>query len=297
MHYLTFHTVTEEPVPDIKTDIYQYYLLAGKVFQSQRKIAQLEHLNLKKKVTSKLVSNPLLEISSNKKHIIYNNNVLIGDNSFQTQVHHSEKSTYSFKFDLQKYIVKKNEIIIISPYIDPTILLGPVLITNLALNRIFCLHASAFILNNKAFVLMGESGTGKSTIAKFIGAQKQSKRLADDMLPIRIKDNNITLLPNFPQLKLAQNNQYIDDEVTKETIFLFTKKSKENTSIKPIENFSAIKKLIKHSVATKLFAKKELQNHLEFCHKACLKAKNFDVLYQHSEKGLLKLIEQLNEIH
>lgn len=294
MRHLNFKSVIELKKHHRKNNIC-YYKIADQVYQSTKPIEWLEYLGNQTFIVEKSLKKLNFSLD-NKLQTIYDDEVLIGERKYSTKVSLSSESTYYFQFDSQKYSVNKDEVSIVSPILDATILMGPVLITNLAINKVFCLHASAFLLKGKAFVLMGDSGTGKSTIAKIMGQQDQCTRVADDILPVTIKDNSVTLLPNFPQLKLPQNCQYSGNKITKETIFLFTKKSIKNTKIQPIGNFLATKKLIKHSVATKLFAKKELQNHFEFCHEACMKTKNFEVLYQHSEKGLSQLIEQLNEI-
>lgn len=294
MQYLNFKKAFEKPTSEDNSKIYQY-IVAGQVYQSTRKIEQLEHLYQKPLLVNKVFDVSNLKIPANNQQVIYDDKVWIGETYYSARVLYNPQSTYFFKIDSQQYTVNNKEITIISPDIDPIILLGPILITNLAQNKIFCLHASAFIVKNKAFVLMGDSGTGKSTIANVIHNLQQCERLADDILPVKIDESSVVLLPQFPQLKLSQKCQYNGNNIVKETIFLFAKKSKTNTRIKPIDNFSAIKKLIKHSVATKLFAKRELQNHLEFCHNACSQAKSFDVEYQHSDKGLNKLIEGLNE--
>ena len=144
---------------------------------------------------------------------------------------------------------------------------------------------------------MGDSGTGKSTIAKFMNKQLDSQRLADDILPLKIVDGNLTALPNFPQLKLSNNEQYVGDNIIRKTILLFTKKTNDETKLTSIGAFDAVKSLIKHSVATKLFARMELQNHLFFCHQVSSKVENYRLNYQHSADSLNQLYNLLNEIN
>jgi len=142
---------------------------------------------------------------------------------------------------------------------------------------------------------MGDSGTGKSTIARYMNEMSGCERIADDILPMKIVDNQLTVLPNFPQLKLSPDEQYQGDSIVKETILLFAEKSNEETQLKSIENFESLKKVVSHSVATKLFAKDELQNHLSFCHKASALTTSYHIKYQHSEGSLEKFFKLLNE--
>ncbi len=221
----------------------------------------------------------------------------IGENAYDLCVDSIEPSGYLLKTKNQNYLLYKNIIQCNSRCADDTLLLGPVLILNLAMNKVFCLHASAFLFKGKVFILMGDSGTGKSTIAKFMDQQPKVQRIADDILPLKIVDDNLTVLPNFPQLKLPTNEQYKGDAIVTEIILLFAQKSKDETELTSIDSFDAIKSLIKHSVATKLFAKPELQNHLYFCHQASSKVKSYSLNYQHSKKSLDQLYNLLNEIN
>jgi hypothetical protein len=68
------------------------------------------------------------------------------------------------------------------------------------------------------------------------------------------------------------------------------------TKLTPVDSFSSIKKLINHSVATKLFAVKELQNHLSFCHKTSTLVKSYQLNYQHSSDSLKQLYNLLYEL-
>ncbi|KPM49423.1 hypothetical protein [Jiulongibacter sediminis] len=68
----------------------------------------------------------------------------------------------------------------------------------------FMLHASAVKIKNKAHLFLGEPGAGKSTMATAFW-QAGFPVLTDDLVALKIEQNNITLLPAFPQFKVWQN--------------------------------------------------------------------------------------------
>jgi hypothetical protein len=227
---------------------------------------------------------------------VFHDQALIGENSYSLTIKSSDTAEYFLKSEMQEFQIANNLIQSKQTTIDDTLLMGPVLILNLALNSVFCLHASAFLIKNKLFILMGDSGTGKSTIARFMAEQSQCQRIADDILPIKIDENTLQILPNFPQLKLPTSLQYKGGNLEQDTILLFAQKSIGKTKLTPVDSFSSIKKLINHSVATKLFAVKELQNHLSFCHKTSTLVKSYQLNYQHSSDSLKQLYNLLYEL-
>ncbi len=81
------------------------------------------------------------------------------------------------------------------------VLLGPMLALALAQRGVFLLHAGGCDIGGAAFLFLGESGVGKSTLA----AQLGFPRLADDQAAIDAVTGE--LLPDFPQPKLAAADQ------------------------------------------------------------------------------------------
>ena len=236
------------------------------------------------------LSNPVMDST------FFHDQVLIGENSYSLTIKSSDTAEYFLKSEMQEFEITNNLIQSKQSTIDDTLLMGPVFILNLALNSVFCLHALAFLIKNKLFILMGDSGTGKSTIARFMDEQPQCQRIADDILPIKIVKNDLKILPNFPQLKLPTSLQYKGTNLVKETTLLFAQKSTEKTNLTLVNSFSSIKKLINHSVATKLFAPNELENHLIFCHKTSTLVKSYQLNYQHSNDSLNQLYNLLYEM-
>ena len=98
---------------------------------------------------------------------------------------------------------------------DPAIavqaVLGPALCLALALQEVFCLHASAIANGGAAIALVGPSGVGKSTLAaRLVGHPDLDwHRAADDVLPLALEDRQSPVVrPNFPQLKLTAIEQW-----------------------------------------------------------------------------------------
>ena len=268
------------------------YTIADSIYQLDTRIYELEYLS-KAQAGLQLYPNVDLKFLAQKQ--IYNNTILIGATQYQTLVQLDNRSNYQIQLGSQTYLVNKNAIQAKLSTIDINTLLGPVLILNLAMNRVFCLHSSAFIMNNTAYILMANSGTGKSTIARYINEQTAAQRIADDILPLKIINNTLIILPDFPQLKLAHEQQYQGKDMYHKIVLLFAQKSTEATSIKQIDQLTATKKLINHSVATKLFAHNELENHLHFCHQASQQTSSYQVDYQHSKTSLQQLYKLLQE--
>lgn len=72
--------------------------------------------------------------------------------------------------------------------------------------RIYPLHGSAVVINNKAYAIIGNSGAGKSTLASaFIS--KGYKLLSDDVIAISLSSDGIPIVtPSYPQQKLWQQS-------------------------------------------------------------------------------------------
>lgn len=213
----------------------------------------------------------------------YHLGVIYGKNSYQLT---TEENTYS---------ITENSIIVNANKCDIMVLLGPVLILNLALNNVFCLHASSFQINETLYILMADSGTGKSTIARYMDKAPNSFRVGDDILPVQSKDKSIKVFPQFPQLKLSSKKQYTQKTHAKKVKLLFAKKEAK-TKLSKMDSFSSLKQILRHTVATKLFSPPQLKSHLDFCHQTIQGQQCYQVDYQHSTNGLIELYESLNEI-
>jgi hypothetical protein len=270
---------------------FYHYKIADAFYQSNACIPELEYLS-----HANIDNAPQIKSSRQMlKELTFNENSLIGDKVHPLSVYTDKHDNYQIKCNADVFNINKERLDLAVKKFDITLLMGPALILNLAINKVFCLHASAFVLNNKLFVLMAASGTGKSTIARFIKNQPECYRVADDIVPIKIINGKLRLLPSFPQLKLSNDQQYNGNDIEMETVLLFANKSKDVTALKKTHQMLCLKNLIKHTVATKLFNENELRGHLHFCHQVSRQTKTFLLDYQHATDSLTKLVDLLYE--
>lgn len=110
--------------------------------------------------------------------------------------------------EIGEFLIRDGKEIIIEPVkgIDETLLrtviLGPVLCVLLRQRGLLVLHASCININNKGVAFMGGSGWGKSTLATAFHTQGYDV-LTDDVLPIKIEQNQAVVFPSYPQFKLC----------------------------------------------------------------------------------------------
>ena len=158
-----------------------------------------------------------------------------------------------------------------SPDLAVELLLGPVLTVALALRSVWCLHASAVVVNGGAVAFLGDSGAGKSTLAGYLGLQNHSgwQRIADDVLPVELGKESAVALPHFPQLKLPVNEQVGEDcpqRLPLEAIYVIEASDHAvGVSWHPLDNKMATLALLSHTVAARLFDANLLRRHLSFC--------------------------------
>jgi hypothetical protein len=82
-----------------------------------------------------------------------------------------------------------------------TYLLGPILGFVLRLRGVACLHASAVAVGNRAIVLLGPAGAGKSTTAAAFAGMGHPV-LTDDVVAMTESAAGIMAQPAFPQIRL-----------------------------------------------------------------------------------------------
>lgn len=165
----------------------------------------------------------------------------------------------------------------------------------LALQGVWCLHASAALYRDQLFLFSGESGEGKSTLARYLGTQPGWRRAGDDIMPVTRTVENLYALPYFPQLKIPAENQPalgLASSLEIHSIILLRKSSEIDAPalLHPISPSSAALALSRHSVAARLFSKELLREHLGFCAWLSQNFPLYQLDYPHS-------LDQLTAVH
>lgn len=155
--------------------------------------------------------------------------------------------------------------------------LGPALILALALQGTYCLHGAAATYAGRAVAIAGESGRGKSTLAAFLGEQggEDWRPLADDVLPFELGAAGVDALPHFPQLKLPPDQQPAlgqPERLPLAALYVLAEPADE-VSLEPLSLRDAAAALVRHTVASRLFAPDLLARHLQFCGEAARRMK------------------------
>ena len=157
----------------------------------------------------------------------------------------------------------------LSPNLLIQALVGPPLILALALQGIWCLHASAIEINGRVYAFLGGSGTGKSTLAAWLAQQPAIHLVADDILPVTIHTGLMFASPHFPQLKLPGGKQYasgLPENLPLGKLYLL----EEDTRflIQRTSSVNAALTIAGNTAASRLFEPILLSNHLDFCSQA-----------------------------
>jgi hypothetical protein len=152
--------------------------------------------------------------------------------------------------------------------------LGPALVLALALQRTWCLHASAVAFGGQPLAFLGESADGKSTLAAFLGAghDPEWRLLADDLLPVAAAPDggSILALPHFPQLKLPMDRQpapSLPEQMPMEAIYVLGMPphgEQDTIEIEPLSRRDALVTLVRHTMAGCLFDRDLAAQNLAF---------------------------------
>lgn len=145
-------------------------------------------------------------------------------------------------------------------------ILGAPLVYALALQGVWCLHASAVEINGSIMVFLGESGAGKSTLAAFLAQQPGARLVSDDILPIQLLNSELFALPHFPQLKLPANSQpalVLPAQLPISKVYLL--REEPAIAIESLLPSQSALTLISHTVAARLFDEQLLSKHFDIC--------------------------------
>ena len=166
--------------------------------------------------------------------------------------------------DLERLAVRKLSVAPADPALIAEIALGPGLIPLLAQCDVFCLHASGVLIGDRACLFLGDSGQGKSTLAR----ADSWRRISDDITPIRVDEQGAWVLPRFPQLKLATQAQYPATDPNRwplGALYLLCPardEQSEGIAAVPLKPAEAARAMIAHTVASRLFTPQLLAKHM-----------------------------------
>lgn len=169
---------------------------------------------------------------------------------------------------------------------ETEVVLGPALVLALALGGRWCLHASAAMYHGHLFVFLGESGDGKSTMAEHLSTQPGWTRIADDILPVSISSGSLLGWAQFPQLKLAPEDQpmnHLPPTLPIHTICLLAPADHtQAASLELCTRVDGLQVLLAHTAGARLFPASLLADHLEFSSAAARLAAIYRLSYPHS---------------
>ncbi len=143
------------------------------------------------------------------------------------------------------------------------LLLGPALMLALGARGVFGLHASAILGAEGAVALLGPSGSGKSSLARYAVSQG-ALRLSDDVTPLARLDVGMRVLPRFPQLKLAPILM-VDDLELPLAALVWVEIGTGPLALTRMRDVEASRCLLRDTIAARLFEPKMLSRHLDFC--------------------------------
>jgi hypothetical protein len=184
--------------------------------------------------------------------------------------------------------------------LDQEILLGPALVLALALRDIWSFHASAAMFKQKTFVVLGESGQGKSTLAAYLSKNSDWNLVADDILPTKLIADEVSVLPHFPQLKLPANAQpgaNLPECLPLAKVCVL--KSVAQDAIPELELLPpglAVQMFLRHTAGTRMFTPEMLGQHLSFCSRAASRVPVYQLSYPHRRDALPQVKELLESI-
>lgn len=167
------------------------------------------------------------------------------------------------------------------------LLLGPVLVLALALQRRWCLHGGAVIRHGAGVLFLGESGRGKSTIAAMLSAPESAlRRLADDVVPVAM-NGNLYSLPPFPQYKVPAAQQYAEfAPIVVEQIYVLEHGCESAPETRKLDPGAAALAIAEHTLMARLFPEPLLANHIRFCAQVAEKTEVTTLKYPHTARAL-----------
>ena len=177
--------------------------------------------------------------------------------------------------------------------------IGPALILALAVNGTLCFHASAVLFKDHVIVFLGESGKGKSTLASWLDGKGERgwRRLADDILPAALGVDGLQVLPHYPQLKIAAEEQPslgMPGSLPASAIYVVRRSREgEEVAVQPLGAQESALVLARHTVASRLFDADLMIRHLDFCIQAGSQVPVRELIYPLIPSALQEVQEAL----
>ncbi len=284
------------------------YRLCGKKVLSNHPIEELAHLFTGYEDGQKVITYTAGEVA-NHAPLIFDEPGWVG-NAWRHVTCYGDQSGYRLQVegvgrfivseDGNQIIYRKVELLPVDSQALNATILGPPLILGLALKDIWCLHASAIFKEGCLILFIGESGQGKSTLARELVIRPENDCLlaADDITPVIMTSGDLVGLPHFPQLKLDAQSQpaiNLPQRVRVGAIYA-VQKEQAHRPVKEIKlnQKNALLALIRHSVASQLFNRLTLERHLDFCTYAAGRIPVYKLHYPHRLTAVAEVAAQLN---
>jgi hypothetical protein len=176
--------------------------------------------------------------------------------------------------------------------------LGAPLALLLETRGVYLLHASAIGSGDGAVALVGASGEGKSTLAR-AAFEAGISRLADDQLPVRL-GNAPVALPHFPQLKLAPSEWYPESAPQalplRAVVAFRPAPDLRRTTLDRLSGAAACLRLVRATVAARLFGKAGLEAHLAGAAAAAERVGVYDLNFPSGPDGLRSALAALADL-
>ncbi len=147
---------------------------------------------------------------------------------------------------------------------------GPPLVLALALQGVYCLHASAVRQGDLVVAFLGPAGAGKSALARSLAGSPDLgwSLLADDTLPVELSDGRAFVVPWFPQLKLGADEQpwrTQPERLPLSVAYLLEGQGRDaKVQVIRMRHLASVLAILSHTSASRLFASDLHYRHLGF---------------------------------
>ncbi|MCX7863292.1 MAG: hypothetical protein N2449_09900 [Bacteroidales bacterium] len=128
---------------------------------------------------------------------------------------------FSFSFNYSEHTIYTSEVEheLFSSYI-----VGPVLALCSCFYKNIPLHAAGLNIDNKGFLIIGNSGTGKSTLLYYLLKKFKAQYISDDIVMLKKSQNIIEAIPSFSGIKLWYDTINILEATKKQQVNKFIQK-------------------------------------------------------------------------